>query len=96
MQKGDLFREIEALRSQVAKLQADKREDRDARESDEQEKPRESGDATETHEFLDFTGLQPHLEELIHSVELELKEIPAATAVAIFALGVLFGRLLYR
>ena len=47
-----------------------------------------------TSEWL--RGLQQQFEELLHHLKIELNEVPAATALSVFALGVLVGRLISK
>ena len=44
----------------------------------------------------EIATLQGELDKLLESLDTELSEIPTATAIGIFALGVLLGRLLPR
>lgn len=41
-------------------------------------------------------GMQQQFEDLLHQMKIELNETPAATALTIFALGVLVGRLMSK
>ena len=85
MGEASLEREIRELREQV-KLLADKEVPRD-----EGEEPAEDADEDE-----DLSRLKAKVEDFVGTIQKDLKEIPAATAVGIFALGVLVGRLLPR
>ncbi len=96
MAKEDLIREIEALRNQVAELQSELRESEDPPISGKSEKPMEGEERLAGEEFPDFTGLQSKLEELLESLGHDLKKVPAMTAVALFGLGVIFGRLVSK
>jgi hypothetical protein len=96
MPKKDLIREIEALRSQVAELQSELRESENPPISGKAEKPMEAEEIAEEEEFSDFTGLQSKLEELLESLGHDLKKVPAMTAVALFGLGVILGRLVSK
>ena len=82
MGEANLEREIQELREQV-KLLAD----REAR--DEVEEPAEDAD-----DEGDLSRLKAKVEDFVDTIQKDLQEIPAATAVGIFALGVLVGRLL--
>ncbi len=95
MPKADLIREIEALRSQVAELQSELRDKGDSAPSDESAKQVVEKEAITEEEFTDFTGLQSQLEGLFGSLD-DLKKVPAMTALALFGLGVIFGRLLSK
>ena len=96
MPKEELHREIDALRKQMAEEQSRPRESGDPPTLDESDEQVAEEEIPTQEGFPDFMGLQPHLEELFESMEQELKELPAMTAVALFGLGVIFGRLLSR
>ncbi|MFC1836100.1 hypothetical protein ACFL2Q_15505 [Thermodesulfobacteriota bacterium] len=96
MSSDDLKREIEALRTELKELQAQQPRTGDSQPSESAKTAGDQGGESAPYGFHPLAGLQPHLEELIHSLDTELKEIPAATAVAIFALGVLLGRMLSK
>ena len=83
MGKTSLEREVEELRKQVTLLT-----DKDTC-PDEAEEP-----AEDQNDNLSL--LQAKLEAFIGMLQKDLGEIPATTAVGIFALGVLMGRLLPR
>jgi len=85
MGEASLEREIRELREQV-KLLADREVPRD-----EGEEPADDADEDE-----DLSRLKAKVEEFVGTIQKDLREIPAATAVGIFALGVLVGRLLPR
>ena len=93
MPKEDLIREIDALRSQVAELQSELRKSENPPISVKSEKPMEAEEIAAEEEFPDFTGLQSQVEELFESLGHDLKKVPAVTAVELFGLGVIFGRL---
>ena len=96
MPKEDLIREIEALRSQVAELQSELKGREAPPISGKSEEPREVEESVAEEEFPDFTGLQSKLEELLESLGHDLNKVPAMTAVALFGLGVIFGRLVSK
>ncbi len=85
MGEASLEREIRELREQV-KLLADREVPRD-----EAEEPADDADEDE-----DLSRLKAKVEDFVGTIQKDLREIPAATAVGIFALGVLMGRLLPR
>jgi len=85
MGEASLEREIRELREQV-KLLADREVPRD-----EGEEPADDADEDE-----DLSRLKAKVEDFVGTIQKDLREIPAATAVGIFALGVLVGRLLPR
>ncbi|MEM7138385.1 MAG: hypothetical protein AAF500_17530 [Myxococcota bacterium] len=90
MAKEDIQAELAALRAQVAALVAARA-------------PADTAAATETSEAPTTTvaianasheGVMGHVEELVELLEHEVKESPVIAGVAVFALGVLVGRLL--
>jgi len=83
MGKTSLEREVQELRKQVTLL-TDKNGS-----PDEAEEPAEDQDGN-------LSLLQAKLEAFMGMLQKDLGEIPATTAVGIFALGVLMGRLLPR
>jgi hypothetical protein len=88
MAKASLEREVQELRKQV-ELLTDREEPRDEVE----EAPEDEGSSDED---LNLSHLRGKLEEFMGTLQKDLQEIPATTAVGIFALGVLMGRLLPR
>ncbi len=88
MDKASLESEVQELRKQV-ELLTDSKESRD-----EVEEPPE--DAESSSEDENLSHLRVRLEEFMGTLQKDLREIPATTAVAIFALGVLVGRLISR
>ena len=87
---GNTKDEVEELRKQVKKLTAQAAEaaaEKDAaKEQPEEEEPAEEG--------ADLSHLRAKVDEFMGTLKKDLDEIPATTAVGIFALGVLVGRLL--
>ena len=88
MGKASLERELKELRKQVA-LMAEREESRV--EAEEPSEDEEVGD-----EEGNLSILRGKLEEFMGTLHQDLRDIPATTAVGIFALGVLMGRLLPR
>ena len=84
MGKASLEREVQELRKQVELLT-----DREGSRDEVEELPEDEGSSDEEH-------LRGKLEEFMGTLQKDLREIPATTAVGIFALGVLMGRLLPR
>ncbi len=108
MANDEMRDEIEALRAQVAELTAERKakEKEQAQASSSQESTKESTaqgtassesgtDETEV-EKLDETDLSSQVQELIDTIDQELKEASPVTVLVVFALGVLVGRLLPR
>lgn len=108
MLKQEMQDEIDALRAQVAQLEAERK----AREKQRAEAG--SGQAKETepatqpsdaaapagneaeHTATEETDLTSMFQELVETVDSELKEANPLTVLVVFALGVLVGRLLPR
>ena len=91
---ADLMNEIEALRSQIDALT--KQLPADA------QSPSSANDGAEAHsgplglESDTVDKLKEQFDGFVDLIEKQLEDIPAGTAIAIFALGVLLGRLLPR
>jgi hypothetical protein len=108
MLKQEMQDEIEALRAQVAQLEAE----REAKANQQSEAG--GGQATETksatqasdaaepaggeaeHTVSEETDLTRMFQELVETVDSELKEANPLTVLVVFALGVIVGRLLPR
>ena len=88
MGKVSLEREVQELRKQVELLT-----DREASHDEVEEPPEDEGSSDED---VNLSLLRAKLEEFMGTLQKDLREIPATTAVGIFALGVLMGRLLPR
>jgi len=91
MAEKDIMQEIEELRKQLQSLSA-AREPAAPQEQPLQEPAAEAGG--EAGAWL--RDIIKQTEELIGGLDLHFKEVPAKTALVIFALGVLTGRLLSR
>jgi ElaB/YqjD/DUF883 family membrane-anchored ribosome-binding protein len=91
MAENDIMQEIEELRKQLQSLSA-ARGPVAPQEQPLQEPPAEAGG--EAGAWL--RDIIKQTEELIGGLDLHFKEVPAKTALVIFALGVLTGRLLSR
>ncbi|MEM7437642.1 MAG: hypothetical protein AAF436_20990 [Myxococcota bacterium] len=90
MAKEDIQAELAALRAQVASLVASRARTDSAADTDTSEAPTTTvAIADASHE-----GVMGHIEELVELLEHEVKESPVVAGVAVFALGVLVGRLL--
>ena len=88
MDKASLESEVQQLRKQVELLA-----DREKPCDEVQEPPEDDGPSDED---VNLSLLRAKLEEFMGTLQKDLREIPATTAVGIFALGVLMGRLLPR
>ena len=108
MLKQEMQEEIDALRAQVAQLEAERkaRENQQAKADNEQatetEPATQPSDAAVPagdeagHTATEETDLASMFQELIETVDSELKEANPLTVLVVFALGVLIGRLLPR
>lgn len=108
MLKQEMQNEIDALRAQVAQLEAE----REARAKQQAETRNDQADKTKsaTHESdaaepagdeaetvaLEEADLHNLFQELIDTIEEEFKEANPLTVLVVFAVGVLVGRLLAR
>lgn len=108
MLKQEMQDEIDALRAQVAQLEVE----REAREKQQAEagggQATETGSETQAsdaaepagdeaeHAASEETDLTSMFQELVETVDSELKEANPLTVLVVFALGVLVGRLLAK
>jgi len=94
MADRDIMQEIEELKKQLQALEAAKGHAgaQVSSEEPEQVPPEETGGEAGTwlHDLI------KQAEELMGGLDLQFKDVPAKTALVIFALGVLMGRLLSR
>ena len=93
MEDRDIMQEIEELKKQLQALEEGKGHAGAQVSSDEEQRPPEEtgGEAgTWLHDLI------KQAEELMGGLDLQFKDVPAKTALVIFALGVLMGRLLSR
>lgn len=107
MAKDEMKNEIEELRAQVAELTAERKaREKEQAQASSQESEKESvtqGEATSesgTDEAettkSEVADLSSQFQELIDTIDQELKEASPVTVLVVFALGVLVGRLLPR
>jgi len=94
MPDRDIMQEIEELKKQLQALQAAKGQAgaQASREEPEQGPREETGGEGGTW----LRDLIKQAEELMGGLDLQFKDVPAKTALVIFSLGVLMGRLLSR
>ena len=94
MADHDIMQEIEELKKQLQALETAKGHAGAQVSSEEQEQRplEETGGEAGTW----FHDLIKQAEELMGGLDLQFKDVPAKTALVIFALGVLMGRLLSR
>lgn len=87
----DVKAELESLRAEVAALAAARKQASDVNLSIGEEPTAEI--AVVPVADADREGLMGHVEQLVELLEHEVKESPIIAGVAVFALGVLVGRL---
>ena len=88
MSTSDVQQELAALRKEVAALSA-------ARKQKEAPAGPDNDDArTDTEQRDAGNAIKGQIEELTTLLQEEFREMPAVTTLAVFALGVLMGRLL--
>jgi ElaB/YqjD/DUF883 family membrane-anchored ribosome-binding protein len=94
MPDQDIMREIEELKKQLRALEEDRgHAGAEASSEEREQRPlEEAGGETGTW----FHDLIKQAEGLMGGLDLQFKDVPAKTALVIFALGVLMGRLLSR
>ncbi len=90
----DIIQEIEELKKQLQALEATKGQ-AGARVSSENPEHRPLGETGEEAGSW-FRDLIRQAEELMGGLDLQFKDVPAKTALVIFALGILMGRMLSR
>jgi len=106
MSNEEMQKELESLRSEVASLskaraRERKKEPKKAKAEEETPPAAESGVAEAASvveaaaiDVNDPDVVQTHMDNLLEQLEREIKDLPAVTTLAVFSLGVLFGRLL--
>ncbi len=104
MSDKEMQKELEALRSEVAALSKARARERD--EVDAATKAAGAKPATETQptaaaiaqaaaiDIDDPEAVQTQIDKLLEQLETEIRDMPTITTLAVFSLGVLFGRLL--
>ena len=103
MTDENMHEELEQLRAEVAQLSAARASKKKA-EAQSETTP-VGPKATETNDDIDIVEqaraaaaddpeLTSQFDQLIEHLEHEIKDLPAITTLAVFSLGVLFGRLL--
>ena len=103
MTGDDMHKELEQLRAEVAALSA-ARASKQAVEAQSEKSPVEppASDADDADGIIeqareavaDDAELKGQFDQLFEHLEQEIKDLPAVTTLAVFSLGVLFGRLL--
>lgn len=99
MTDKEMQKELDSLRSQVAALssarKSERRQETIKKVSSEPE-PELAEAVTESAaiDINDPEALQSHMDKLLAQLEDEIRDMPTITTLAVFSLGVLFGRLL--
>jgi hypothetical protein len=103
MTGDDMHKELEQLRAEVAALSA-ARASKQAAEAQSEKSPVEppASDADDADGIIGQAReavagnaeLKGEFDQLFEHLEQEIKDLPAVTTLAVFSLGVLFGRLL--
>lgn len=108
MLKEEMQNEIDALRAHVAQLEAEReakakqQAEAGSGQAEKTESATQASDAIESARdeaestALEETDLNSMFQELVETVDSELKEASPMTVLVVFALGVLVGRLLPR
>ncbi len=93
---ADLMNEIEALRSQIDALTKQLPADAQTASGSSAERDADTRSGPLGLESDTVDKLKEQFDGFVDLIEKQLEDIPAGTAIAIFALGVLLGRLLPR
>ena len=93
MASRDCESEIQELRKQIEMLAAQQPEQKESVDNQPEE---EELTADETVANVDFSELREKIDGFVEMLQEDLKRSPATTAVVIFSLGVLMGRLMAR
>lgn len=105
MSNEEMQKELESLRSEVATLSkarvAERKKEPKTRPSSKTPSTVETSQAEAVSvveaaaiDVNDADAVQTQMDSLIEQLEREIKDMPAVTTLAVFSLGVLFGRLL--
>ena len=88
MSTSDVQEELNQLRKEVAALSAQRKKKASSAPREDEDAPADA-EAGETEH-----AIKGQIEELIKLLQEEIRDMPAATTLAVFALGILMGRLL--
>ncbi len=101
MSDKEMQKELESLRSEVAALSKAREKERRKAEAREQERaaaePQPAAAAIAQAAAVDVDdpeAVQTQIDKLLEQLEHEIRDLPTITTLAVFSLGVLFGRLL--
>lgn len=88
MSTSDVQRELEQLRKEVAALAVARKQKKSPATRGDDDSPTDAEHGETEH------AVKGQIEELIKLVQDEIRDMPAVTTLAVFALGILVGRLL--
>lgn len=99
MSDKETQKELESLRSEVAALTRARVEERNKKPEPEPDEATTQGAAATVVEAAaidvnDPDAVQSQMDKLLAQLEDEIRDLPTITTLAVFSLGVLFGRLL--
>jgi len=105
MSNDKMQKELESLRSEVANLSkaraAERKKEPKAKAAKETPSATDASQAEAASvvaaaaiDVNDADAVQTQMDKLLKQLEREIKDMPAVTTLAVFSLGVLFGRLL--
>jgi hypothetical protein len=106
MSNEELQKELESLRSEVATMSkaraAERKKEQKSKVAKETPPPADVSQAEAASvveaaaiDVNDTDAVQTQMDKLLEQLESEIKDMPAVTTLAVFSLGVLFGRLLH-
>lgn len=100
MTEKDLYAELEMLRRQFEEIASRQQEDRATYQAVAESIERADSQSLEGHPPFGsvewFRRLPTQAASFLHEAKIDLNEVPAATALTVFALGVLVGRITSR
>ena len=88
MSTSDVQAELKQLREEVAALSAARTQKESPTQQQDEDAPADSDAGNTEH------AIKGQIDELVKLLQDEIRDMPAATTLAVFALGVLMGRLL--
>ncbi len=86
MSNADVQKELEQLRKEVAALSTARNQKEPPTTREDDDEPTDTGQGETEH------AIKGQIEELIKLLQEEIREMPAVTTLAVFALGILMGR----
>jgi F0F1-type ATP synthase membrane subunit b/b' len=86
MTNPELQKELEQLRQQVAELSKARAEQKSTKSAEEEE-PKSTSESEESE-----AAFKHEIDELLKVLQDEVRDMPAVTALLVFALGILMGR----